>query len=126
MIKRIKVHNYLNGHIFSLVEYLVVAVILTPFLVYYLAHGSAVYGLVTSGVILNCLTVAHFALASTLRREPSIGLLKFSRDPEMRKKIAIEHPDLSRDTLILGATVLIPFWIFGAVVVDGLSRHAER
>lgn len=121
MIKRIRLHNYLNGLLFSLVEYLLVAGILLPFFIFYLVHDWAFYSFISGGVIVNCLTVCFFALASIKKREQSIGLLRFSRDKNLRKQIAADHPSLSRDTLILSIAVLIPFWIFSAVVLDAIS-----
>src|SRR5262245_60669372 len=99
MIRRIKLHNYINGFWFSLFEYLIVAAVLTPFLVFYVVHGWTLYALAAGGVVLNCLTVCGFAIASIRRREQCIGLLRFSRDAELRKRIAVDYPHLSHDTL---------------------------
>ena len=125
MERRIRLHNYLNGHVFSFVEYLLAAVVLAPFLAYYLTHSRAAYAIVASGVIFNCFAISAFALMSVLRGEQSIRLRRFARDRDLRKKVAIEHPNLSRDTLILSVTVLIPFWIFAAVLFDQLSSRAR-
>lgn len=123
MLKRIRLHNYLNGHVFSLIEYLLVAAILTPFLFYYVAHGWALYALAAAGIVFNCFTVCAVALVSILAKEQSVGLRRFARDRELRRRVAIEHPNLSSDTLILSVTVLIPFWIFGATLIDLAPRR---
>jgi hypothetical protein len=118
MITLIKNHNYLNGLIFSFFEYLVVAAILAPSAVYYLAHAQWLYGAITVGVILNCLTVSAFALASMREKGTSVGIWKIYGDADLRRKIQAEYPGISRETLILSVTVLIPFWILCAVLRD--------
>lgn len=124
MLKRIRLHNYLNGHVFSLIEYLVVAAILSPFLFYYVAHGRALYALAAAGIVLNCFTFCGVAIASIVTKEPSVGLKRFARDRELRKRMAVEHPNLSQDTLILSITVLVPFWIFAATLIDLMRGRA--
>ena len=124
MLRRIRVHNYLNGHVFSFAEYVLVAAVLTPFLIYYVAHGRTVYAVVAIAIILNCFAVATPALISILKGEQSIGLLNWSRDRELRRKIGLEHPSLARDTAILSITVLIPFWIIGAVLLEAVTARA--
>jgi hypothetical protein len=118
MIRYIKNHNYLNGLLFSFFEYLLVVIIIAPFLVYYLIHGRDLYALIAAGIIFNCLTVSYFALVSILKKEKSVGIVNLYNDRELRKKVGTKYPDLSRQTVILSLTVLIPFWIFGAVLFD--------
>ena len=122
MIERIKTHNYLNGQIFSFLEYLFAAGVFAPFLAYYLIHSRWLYAILAIGVVLNCLTVCTFALVSMLRKERSIGILKISRDKELRRKVQHDHPDLTRQTMVLSLTVLVPFWIFAATLLDRRGR----
>jgi hypothetical protein len=51
MLRKIKVHNYLNGNIFSLIEFLFTALIVSPFTVYYVIHGRFVFAAVGIGII---------------------------------------------------------------------------
>jgi hypothetical protein len=124
MLRRIRDHNYLNGQVLSFVEYLFVAAVVALFLVYYLANGRTLYALVAIGIVLNCLTVSAVALVSLLRGERSIGAMRLWRDRELRRKIAREYPHLSQDTVVLSITVLIPYWIFGAAVLNAFSKSA--
>jgi hypothetical protein len=126
MIRRIRLHNYLNGLWFSLLEYLFVAAILTPFLIFYVLHERTLYALAAAGVIFNCLTVCSLAVASIWKREHSIGLLRFSRDRELRRRIGIDHPYLAHDTLVLSVTVLIPYWMFAALLLDAATSAGKR
>ena len=119
MLKKIAVHNYVTGHVFTFVEYLVVVGVLAPFLALYLSHGRILYAAVASGIILNCLTISIIALFSVVKREPSIGIAKLRRDPDLRRKVASQYPNLGR------LTVLIPFWMFLAALLDTAFRRQE-
>ena len=122
MLRKIATHNYVTGHVFTFVEYLIVAGVLAPFLAYYLTHGLALYAIIATGVVLNCLTMTAIALISVVRKEPSIGFLRARRDPELREQVAREHPDIVRVGLYLSVAVLIPFWIFAGAIFDVLFR----
>ena len=118
MITFIRHHNFLNGLLFSFLEYVIVAAIIAPFGWYYIAHSDWLYAVCAVGIMGNCLTVAAFALVAMIKREPSIGIWKLSTDRALRQKIAAEYPHLSHETLVLSAGVLIPFFIFASVAWD--------
>jgi len=122
MLKLIKDHNYLNGFVFSFLDYFVVICILTPFDIYYFLHGRWLFSMIATGIILNCVTISSIALRSIIKREQGIGINKIYRDKELLKKVQHEYPNLSRDTMILTVTVLIPYWIFGQVILE-IATH---
>ena len=125
MLKKIRVHNYVTGHLFTLVEYLAVVGVLSPFLIYYLTHGRPLYSVVAIGVILNCLTMSALALASMVKGDPSIGFMKLRREPELRRSISEQYPDLGRLSLFLSVLVLVPFSIFAGAILDGLFGRRD-
>lgn len=43
MISRIKTHNTLNGIIFSIVEFVITALIIAPCAIYYILYGKILY-----------------------------------------------------------------------------------
>lgn len=101
-----------------MIEYLVVIAVLAPFVTYYLAHGRTFYAVVAIGIILNALAISAVGFLAILKREPSIGIFKSSRDPELARKLSVEFPTIAQDGLILSLGLLVPYWIFGATMID--------
>lgn len=118
---RIRAHNYINGHLFSAVEFILAACIILPFFVYYLLHGRLLLAGISLGLILNFIVIVSFALASFRRGEKSIGLA-FYRDAEVRRQVAREYPDLQSDTVILCLALLIPFCLAAAVLYESWRK----
>ena len=121
MLSRIKSHNYLNGIIFALVEFVLTGGVLVPFTVYYFLHGRYRFGAVVLGIVLNCFTIAAVALVSLLKKEPSIGVIKLYTDPEVKKRASLLHPHMSLDTLLLCIAVLVPFCLLASTLYDLLK-----
>jgi len=122
MIQRIKTHNLLNGLIFSLIEFLVIALVISPFAIYYVVHAWAWYALVTIGILLNCLTVALISWRQWRGNERGIGLRRFM-DKEEREKIGHANAHLLADTLKITITALLPFVLITLVAYEFLSRR---
>jgi hypothetical protein len=123
MLRVIKNHNYLNGNIFSLIEFLLMALVLAPFAVYYIFHGPRSYAAIAVGIVLNCLTVSFVAMQSLLRKEESIGLRKTYFDKDVAKRMRAEYPNMSQETFILCVAVLIPFLLFIASAYDASMKR---
>jgi len=125
VLEAIRIHNRLNGLVFSLVEFLAASLVVVPIAMADLRHGMAF--LVPVGWIANCLTIALIAGRSLRRREEDvggIGSLRIARDPELRRRVAAEHPNLSRHTLFLVVGIMVPFSVFGLAALDGQwARH---
>ena len=122
MIHRIKVHNLLNGIVFSIVEFLVTVLLIAPFAVYYVLHDKVLYATITIGIILNCLMIVIFGIQQYGNKEKDLGLRHlFHKD--VRENISREYPHLRNDTLILVITMLLPFimflWVFYELLFGG-------
>ena len=122
LIPKVRSHNYINGYVFSLIEFILAAGVILPFFVYYLWHARILLAIISLGLILNFIMIVSFAFASLRRKERSIGLA-FYRDARVRKQVAQEYPDLQSDTIILCLSLLIPFWLTGAVLYESWKRQ---
>ncbi len=117
LTEKIKTHNYINGFIFSALEFIVVAIVILPFCIYYIIHVRVLLAAIAVGLIVNCLTISAFAILSIQKKEKSIGL-KFYFDPELKKKAGISEQHLLKDTIILCAALLLPFYLFLVIVYE--------
>ena len=108
MIRRIRSHNILNGILFSVSEFAFIALVITPFAFYYLTHEKHLYALVAIGIIFNSLTIVTFGWIQLRRKEKDVGISDIY-EKSYREKAIKENPQLFGDTLILVATILLPF-----------------
>jgi hypothetical protein len=122
MLQIIKNHNYLNGNIFSLIEFLVASLIIVPFAGYFIIHGPWLYSTIAVGIVFNCLTVSLVAVQSLVKKEKSIGILRLYSDKDLREKMRAEYPNLSRETFILCVAILVPFLLPVTFVYSIFSR----
>lgn len=126
MIKRIIEHNRLNGVVFALIEFLVIAGAAAFIGVAYGRHGNGIGVLAAAGTVLNCLLVATFATVDLARGERGASLLKML-DREYRAQVARRHPGLMTDTMIIAVTALIPYLLAATVGADAIRiRRIER
>ena len=121
---KIKAHNYINGYMFSAVEFILAAGIIFPFFVYYLWHGRLLLAGISIGLVSNFIVIVSFALASLRRGEESIGLA-FYLDAKVRRQVAREYPDLQSDTVILCLALLIPFCLTVAVLYESWEKGSS-
>jgi hypothetical protein len=98
MIERIKTHNVLNGMRFSIAEFLFIALVILPFAIYYLAYAHWINGLVSVGIISNCLTVVMIGLrqldvhaARRPFRRPRGTPAPGRRDPRVLSSVTMNH-----------------------------------
>jgi len=125
MIQRIKTHNILNGIKFSIAEFLFIPLVIIPFAIYYLTHAQLVYGLVSVGIFLNCLTAAGLGLRQLFDKEKEIGS-RGLLDKQEREDIRHANPHLFKDTLIITVTALLPYISLALVIVESLISDKER
>ncbi len=119
MIRRIKTHNLLNGIVFSIVEFLIAALIVAPFAAYYIVLGRFLLAILAIGIILNCLVIVVIGIQQYRRGEKDVGIRHlFNKD--IRERVGREYPHLGSDTLVLSVTVLLPFvilfWVVGEML----------
>lgn len=117
LTEKIKTHNYINGFVFSAVEFILVAVIILPFFIYYVVHERILLSIISCGLILNSLTISAFAILSIRKKEKSIGF-RFYRDTGLRNEIGKSQPNLFNDTMILCFSLLIPFYLFFVIIYE--------
>ena len=131
MIKRIKTHNLLNGIVFSIVEFAIIAAVIIPFAIYYIFHVQVFYALVSVGIIINCLSVAILGIRQWNNKEQEIGWQRlYSKqgllDKQVRERIDRENPHLLRDTIIITVTTLIPYVLLLLTIFDLFTHRGER
>jgi predicted signal transduction protein with EAL and GGDEF domain len=125
MINRIKTHNILSGIIFSVVEFVITALIIAPFAVYYVVDGRVLYATVAIGIILNCLMIVVFGLQQYKDKEKDVGI-QHMLDKSVRERISREYPHLSNETSVLVITLLLPFVLFAWVIGELLFKESQR
>lgn len=117
LIQRIKEHNYLNGFKFVIAEFGIFILIILPFTLYYLLHNNFIFGVIGLGLIANFMVVLVFAVGSVLRKETSVGINKvYSK--KYREEINQKYPQLTNDTFILFAALIIPFILLIVVCAE--------
>jgi hypothetical protein len=121
MIDRIKTHNILNGIIFSVAEFVIAALIVAPFAIYYVFHGIVLYAAIAIGIILNFLMIVAFGLRQYRNNEKDIGI-QHMFNKSVRETISREYPNLSNDTSVLVITTLLPFVMFISVLYELLFK----
>ncbi len=120
MIRIIKSHNELNGLKFVVFEFGLMLLFLLPFGIYCLLNQKLLLGLYFSGVGLNCLPVAYYALHA-IQKGQNPGSIW---DPQAREELIAKNPHILRDTFTLVVATLVPFLVLMLVLVEG--RRARR
>jgi hypothetical protein len=119
MLRRIRSHNILNGMLFSIFEFGFTALIIAPFAVYYIIHGKLLYATISVGIILNCLTIVMIGLIQLRQGEKDLGLRPLY-NKNYREQVARENPHLFGDTMLLVATILLPFALLALTLGEWL------
>jgi len=125
MVEKIKVHNYLNGFVFSLVEFLIVFLFLAPFMIYYFLHGRLLFGIIALGIGINSLLIVVFAANSIRKKEKDFGIGKLF-NKKTRLEINRKYPGLQRDTYVLSALIILLFMLTLFCFLDLLKTHKRR
>ncbi|MGH2467729.1 MAG: hypothetical protein ACRDGL_08365 [Candidatus Limnocylindrales bacterium] len=120
MVRTIREHHALNGLRFSVVEFLVMAVLAAVLAGSAVAIGRPLLAVLLVGIVLNCLTVAAFGIA-WLRAGVPDQPLAATFSPAARARTLRQHPDAQRATWILTAAVLVPYLV---LALAGRDRGA--
>ena len=123
MIRQVREHNELNGVVFSIVEFLLVAAAAAFVGVAFGLHGEWLAAALGAGTTLNALVVAAYGLAALRRGERGKSLRGLAR-PEYRGAVRREHPGLAADTVTLTVTTLVPYVLSIAVAAERIRRRA--
>lgn len=125
MIKRIQSHNIVNGVGFAICEFALMAVVVTPFALFWAFDRKPLYALVAAGIVANCLWVIGLGVQAWRAGERGYPLrLLFSS--AHRASLSKEYPKMSEDTLLLTLGTLIPFGLTALVLFDLLAETQRR
>jgi hypothetical protein len=111
-------HNRLNGVIFSIVEFALIALFIGAFASYYLLHQRAVMAFIAWGITLNCVPVVFYGLRQLARDQASGQRVGSFWDKTAREQHRLENPHMLRDTLALAVGTVLPFVSLAAVLFD--------
>ena len=123
MIRIIKSHNRLNGLAFSAIEFVLIALVIAPFAIYYIVHHRSVLAAISSGITLNCLPVIFYGISGLLESKAAGVQIAPFWDKQAREKHKLENPHMLSDTLLLTGSILLPFVCITAVVIDMLKSR---
>jgi len=123
MIRLIREHNALNGLRFSVIEFVVMAVVIAGFAVYVANAGGTILAIALLGVGANCLVVAAVGIRS-IQVGAEDRSLAATFSPSSRARILQEHPHAQRATWALSVLTLIPFAVAAAVLAGRLCGRA--
>lgn len=124
MIRRIVEHNRLNGVVFSIVEFLLVAAAAGLIAVGQARQHQYVGLALAAGTALNALVVVAFGVAAWSRGERGSSIRK-AFTATGRAEIARAHPRLTVDTLALVVAVLLPYVTASAVLLESARRRSR-
>jgi hypothetical protein len=122
MLGIIERHNRLNGVVFSIAEFSLIALVAGAFASYYLVHREAVLAFITSGITVNCLPVVVIGVrmltVATQQNRIAPFWNKQARGQHLR-----DNPHMLRDTLALTAAILLPFLATIIVLYELRTSH---
>jgi len=114
----IRRHNRLNGVIFSIIEFGLIALFIGAFATYYLTHHRFVLAIIAWGITLNCVPVVIHAIRGLREKQITSNHIGSFWDKKTRDQHKRENPHMLRDTLVLTVATLIPFVTFIAVLYE--------
>jgi len=118
-------HNLLNGVVFSVVEFGLIAGVIGAFAVYYLFHQRIGMALIAGGTALNCVPVVLDGLRELWKRRAGSETVGSFWSKDAREKHRKENPHMLRDTVALTIGTLVPFLGLAAVLLD-FSSSSKR
>ncbi len=122
LLAKIETHNEVNGVAFSVAEFALIALVIAPFALSYLAHARVVYAVVAVGIVANALTAVAIG-ARALANGQRGGSIARWFDRDERAALASRYPSLTRDTLIVAATTLVPFVLLLRVGYESIATR---
>jgi hypothetical protein len=111
-------HNRLNGLIFSITEFALIAVFIGAFATYYLFHHRFAMAFIAWGITLNAASVVICGLRQFAQDRACGKSVGSYWDRASREQHRRENPHMLRDTLIFTVTALLPFVMLLAVLFD--------
>ena len=117
----IRRHNLLNGLVFSVVEFALIAGLTGAYATYYLLHHRLVMATIGWGIALNCLPIVVEGFLQLRDRRATGEKIGSFWDKAAREKHRKENPQMLRDTLVLVVATLIPFLGLAAVTVETMT-----
>src|SRR5215471_4355799 len=118
-------HNRLNGLVFSIAEFVLIALLVGAFAAYYLIHQRWLMAFIGWGIALNCVPVVVFGCRQLAQaRATGLPTPSFYTDKRAREQHRRENPHVLRDTLTFAVAALLPFLMLAAVLFD--LRRRER
>ena len=121
IIEKIKLHNYVYGFFFSVVEFLLIILVIGLFMIYYFLHGKILYAIITLGIVLNCFVFVLFAAGSLIDKENDLGIIKFF-NKKARDETYRMYPTLQRDTYVLSLLTLLPFMLILSCTIKTITK----
>ena len=109
MIRIIKSHNRLNGTIFSIAEFGLIAFVIAPFAIYYITHHKIILAAISSGITLNCLPVMFYGICTLIENKTSGDRIAPFWNKQTQEQHKQENPHMLQDTLVLTGSILLPF-----------------
>ncbi|MGH7687594.1 MAG: hypothetical protein ACREN2_12380 [Candidatus Dormibacteria bacterium] len=123
MLRRVEIHNRLNGYLIVIAEFGLVAAVAGSFGAYYLGHGRVIEGLIAFGVTANACVILFLCVRALRDGQTGVGVWRIYTDPATRRQVMLENPRLSADTLAIAASVLVPFLLVILCTWDGTHRR---
>lgn len=121
MIEKIKLHNYVYGFVFSLVEFLLIILVIGLFMIYYFLHERIPYAIITLGIVFNCFVFVYFAANSLIQKEHDLGIIKFFNKKARDETYRI-YPTLQLDTYVLSLLTLLPFMLILSCTINTITK----
>ncbi len=117
MIQKIKLHNYVYGFAFTLIEFLLIILVLGSFMIYYFTQSRFLHAMITLGICLNALMFVLYAANSLIKKEKDLGIIKFF-NKKARDETYKAHPTLHKDTQLLSVLMVVPFLLILFCCID--------
>ena len=118
-------HNRLNGLVFSITEFVFIALIVGAFATYYVVHRRWAMAVIGWGIVFNCASVVFYGWRQlTQARSGGHSIGSYYSDKKAREQHRRENPHMLLDTLAFVIAALLPFVMFLAALFD-IPRHKK-
>jgi hypothetical protein len=111
-------HNRLNGLVFCIVEFGLIALAGAAFGTFCLVRHRALLAVISWGIALNCVPVVYFAICAWRQARRTGEPVGSFWDKKARARHLQENPHMLRDTFLLTVATALPFVNLAAVLID--------
>ena len=112
-------HNRLNGLMFSITEFGLIALVIGVFATYYLIHQRWGIAFIGWGITLNCVPVVVLGLHQWAQvKAGGQSIRSYFADRRARAQYRRENPHMLRDTLVLTIATMLPFVSLAGVLFN--------